>query len=168
MLELKVHDDDREVVLQFEHSLLSLSKWESRTKKPFMTSQQKTPTELIDYFKDMLLSPVDPNYVLTLEPEQMDTLAKYINEPQTASKVPQQDKTAFNDEVITSELIYFWLTAMKIPFVPTEEWHISRVMMLVQITNFKNQPAKRRKPAEVMQDWRAINERQKKMLGTSG
>lgn len=169
MLELKVHDREHEVVLKFEHSLLSLSKWESKHKKPFMSRDQKTPTELFEYFQDMLLSPEDdPDLVYLLSPEQMDELGDYINQPQSASSVPDDGKKQINSETITSELMYYWLVAMKIPFQPTESWHVSRVLMLVQITNYKNQPAKKRRPAEVMADWRRINEERKQKYNTSG
>lgn len=169
MLELKVNDGDHEVVLQFEHSLLSLSKWESRTHKAFMTVVEKTPTELLDYFEDMLLSPEDDRkLVYVLSPAQMDELAVYINTPQTASSVPDEVRKKFNPEIITSELIYYWLVGMKIPFHPVEGWHLSRLMMLVQITNYKNQPAKKRKTHEVMTDWIRLNEERKKQYGTNG
>lgn len=168
MLELKVHDGDREVVLQFEHSLLALSKWEAKHKKPFLTTSARPPTEMIDYFQCMLVSPeVDPDLVYMLEPSELDDIANYMNDSQTASSVPRQP-SKLAAEVTTSELIYYWLVALKIPFQPTETWHLNRVMMLIEITNYKNQPAKKRKPSEVMSDWRAANERQKKMFGTNG
>lgn len=169
MLELKVYDGEEAVMLKFEHSLLSLSKWEAKNKKPFLTTLTKSPSELTSYFKDMLVSPEGRGeLVFRLEPEQLDALVKYINDPQTASSVPQEKTTKFNPETTTSELIYYWLTELKIPFHPTETWHLNRLMMLVQITNYKKQPPKKRKPTEVMKDWATINERQKKLLGTSG
>lgn len=169
MLELKVHDGDREVVLQFEHSLLSLSKWESKHKVPFMIDRQKTNEEMLDYFVDMLLSPdVDSNLVYGLSPNQMDRIINYINTPQTASSVPPDVKTLYNSETITSELIYYWLSALRVSFQPTETWHISRIMMLVQIAGYKQQPAKKRNPKEVMTDWIRINEERKKKFGTRG
>lgn len=169
MLELTVYDNEEAVKLKFEHSLLSLSKWEAKHKKAFLTNLTKSPTELVDYFQDMLLSPEDRgDLVYRLDPKQLDELAKYINDPRTASSVPQEKTTKFNPETTTSELIYYWLAELKIPFHPTETWHLNRLMMLVQITNYKKQPPKKRKPSEVMKDWATINERQKRMLGTNG
>jgi hypothetical protein len=170
VLELIVNDGDEEVALRFEHSLLSLSKWESRTRKVFLSrTEQKSHSELLDYFQDMLLSPEGrPELVYLLSPEQMDRIANYINEDQTASSVPQEGPKQVNPETITSELIYYWLVAMRIPFHPVESWHLSRCMMLVQITNYKNQPPKKKNPRDVMRDWRQENERRKKLLGTTG
>lgn len=170
MLKLEVLDEDEKVVLKFEHSLLSLSKWEARNKKAFLTRDTKTPSELVDYFADMLVSPEDrTDLVYSLSPAQMDQLTDYMNDPQTASSVPQEkNPSRFAAETVTTELIYYWLTELRIPFHPTETWHINRLMMLVQITNYKKQPPKKRKPTEVMNDWRVENARRLKMLGTSG
>jgi hypothetical protein len=167
VLEFKVLDgEDDEVVLQFEHSLLSLSKWEARTKRPFLSPRPMTPMELIDYFGDMLVSPdVDPALVYALKPQHMEALSDYIKDTRTASSVPSSGKPPHNPETITSELIYYWLTALKIPYRPVETWHLNRLMMLVQITNFKNTPPKKRSEKEIMTDWAAQNKRQKEILG---
>lgn len=169
MLEFVVATDERTVTLEFEHSLLSISKWEAKYKVPFMIDRQKTPTELVDYYQMMLVTPgFDKRLVYALGPEQLDMLADYINEQRTASSVPSEPPKSGQKETVTSELIYFWLTALRIPFQPTETWHISRLLMLVQITGYKQQPEKKRKPREVMADWREQNERQKKILGITG
>ena len=169
MLELQVHDGEMEVTLQFEHSLLSLSKWEGRTQKPFLTTVQKSPSELVEYFQDMLVSPEsDPNVVYGLNPGQLDRLSDYINESLTASSVPDDGPRKFNAEQITSELIYYWMSALRVPFYPTETWHLSRTMMLIQIAGYKQQPPKKRKPAEVMSDWRRLNDERKKKYNSNG
>lgn len=166
MLTLTVQNDQQQLELKFEHSLLSLSKWEARTKKPWLSRDPKSPGQLMDYFQDMLLPPEDdPDLVFLLKPEQMEALVNYIGDSQTASSVPDDGKKEFNPEVITSELIYYWMVAMKIPFQPAETWHLNRLMMLIQITNFKNQPPKKRSASDVMADWYAKNKEQKKRLG---
>ena len=168
MLELRVHDGERDVVLQFEHSLLSLSKWESKHKIPFLARRIKTNDELIDYFQDMLLPPGDPRMVYMLDPQQLEDLGQYINDPMTASSVPNEETRKFQEETITSELIYYWLVALEIPFTPTETWHVNRIVMLVQITSYKKQPPKKRPPGDVMAKWRELNEQRKKMFNTNG
>jgi hypothetical protein len=169
VLELKVHDGEREVVLKFEHSLLSLSKWESKYKKAFLTNAQKTPGELVDYFQMMLVTPEEAtDLVLSLDPGQMEELANYINEVRSASSVPDEGKKQTNQEIVTSELIYYWLSALRISFQPTETWHLSRIMMLVQIAGYKQQPEKKRRPREVWTDWIQENERRKKLFKTEG
>lgn len=168
MLELVVIDENREVMLKFEHSLLSLSKWESRTRKPFLTNQHKTEEELIEYFQDMLVSPEDRrDLVYLLDPKELEEVREYMNSNLSASTVPAQKKE-YNPEVITSELVYYWLSGLSIPFQPTETWHISRVMMLVQIASYKQQPPKKQKSTDVMKDWARINEERLKKYGTTG
>jgi hypothetical protein len=168
MLELDVMTDEGTVTLRFEHSLRSLSKWESKHKKAFLHGD-KRPTEMLDYYQCMLLSPdIDPDLIYGLDPKQLDRLSDYINENQTASHVPQEETTSqFNPEITTSELIYFWLTALKINW-EVQDWHLSRCMMLIQITSYKQQPPKKRNPKQVMSDWRQENERRKKLFNTSG
>jgi hypothetical protein len=169
VLELKVHDEDREVVLQFEHSLLSLSKWEEKHKKPFLASASKKHEEMIDYFGDMLLNPEEsPDIVYRLDPTQMDRLTDYINESRTASAVPEEKNVNGVVEIVTSELMYYWLVALEIPFHPVETWHVSRLTMLIKITNFKKQPAKKRNPKELLSDWASLNQRNKERFGTTG
>lgn len=170
MLELNVWDGEENVSLQFEHSLLSMSKWESKHKKPFLSKAPKLHEEMIDYFQDMLLTPVDPLVVYRLAPEQMDHLTLYINDYPGASSVPKEDtKPPLNPEIVTSELIYAWLTMLRIPFTPTETWHINRIMMTIEIVNFKQTPEDQRKKRpvkDVMADWRVENEKRLKMFKT--
>jgi hypothetical protein len=168
VLELKVLDGEREVVLQFEHSLLSLSKWESKHKKAFLATPMKTSIDMIDYFESMLLTPgEDTDLVYRLDPEQLDQLANYVNTPQTASSVPKNLNRKSNNEIVTSELIYYWMTAMRIPF-EAQTWHLSRLMILIEITNFKSQPEKKRRPMEMYSQWREMNARNKERFGTTG
>lgn len=168
MLELEVENEGKTVKLQFEHSLRSLSKWESKFKIAFLASREKTPSQMLDYYQCMLLSPdVDPDFVYLLSPQQMDDLTNYINEDCTASSVPHEGTTQYNAEVTTSELVYFWMTALKINW-EAQDWHFSRLMMLIQITSYKQQPPKKRNPREVITDMRRENERRKKMFNTTG
>lgn len=165
MLELTVFDGKKNVVLEFEHSLLSLSKWEAKYQIPFQGRTAKSPDQMVDYFQDMLLSrKVDRNLVYRLTPDQYQELTTYINSSRTASSVPVE-KNSGSSEVMTAELIYYYLAELNIPFEPTNSWHLSQTMMLIQMTAFKKQPEKKRKPGEVMRDWRAQNEKNKQILG---
>jgi hypothetical protein len=168
MLELDVLTDDGTVKLRFEHSLRSLSKWESKHLKAFMTNEAKSPSLMMDYYQCMLLDDADPDLLYGLSPKQLDELSDYINSNQSASHVPQEEtQSQYNPEVTTSELVYFWMTALKINW-EAQDWHFSRLMMLIQITSYKQQPPKKRNPAQVMSDWRQENERRKKLFNTSG
>lgn len=170
MLELEVMTDEGTVKLQFEHSLRNLSKWEEKFKISWFASREKLPSQMLDYYQCMLLSTdVDPDLVYGLSPNQLDELTEYINESRTASSVPQGRPT-HNPEITTTELVYYWMTALKINW-EAQDWHFSRLMMLIEITSYKNQPEdkkKRRTAGEVMTDWRQENERRKKLFNTSG
>lgn len=170
MLELKVIDGSRQVVLQFEHSLRSISKWEQKNQKPFLTNQ-RTALEMIDYFKEMLLNKDEsPEMVYLLDPEQMEILAKYVNSPESASSVPPDDepKTGVKEQV-TSELVYYWMTELNIPW-EAQDWHYNRLTMLVRIANFKKQAANPKKPNKraFMSDWRTANEKNRKRFNSNG
>lgn len=168
MLELRVTQDNKSVLLKFEHSLWSIAKWESKTKKAFLGHAQKTATEMIEYYEEMLVSPSNRELVYLLEPEQLEELTRYINSQRTASSVPEMsNKSPLNQETVTSELIYYWMVASKIPF-EAEKWHISRLMMLIRITNYKNAPPEKQNKAQMMAKWKEINDQRKAKYGTSG
>ena len=167
MLELKVYDDETEVVLQFEHSLRSLSKWEEKNKKAFLATPMKNSVDMIDYFQDMLLTDVDPTIIYRLSPGQLDELSDYINESRTASSVPKDSSRKGQPEVVTSELVYYWMTTLKINW-EAQDWHLTRLMILIQITNYKSQPEKKTSTAEKLRNWYEMNERNKKIFGTDG
>lgn len=165
MLELTIHDGSREVVLQFEHSLRSVSKWESKHRKPFL-SKERTVLEMIDYYKEMILTEgADPNLVYGMSPEQLEQLAKYINEPQTASSVPREP--GIQQETVTSELMYYWIAELNIDW-EVQDWHLSRLLMLVQIANYKKQPAKKQSPGKFQASWQAANEAAKRRFNSNG
>lgn len=169
MLELTVYDQGKAVKLAFEHSLLSVSKWEALYKKPFHTPEPKPYDEMLEYCKFMLLNrKKSPELVYALEPEQFERLLDYIADTPSASSVPTDPNQAPSREVLTSELIYYWMTELNIPFQPTETWHLQRLMMLIQIASHKKQPPKKQNPNKVSRDWAAENERRKKLFMTKG
>lgn len=166
MLELKVYDRGREIVLKFEHSLRSLSKWESKYKKPFLVDKH-TADEMIDYYQCMLLNKkADPNLVFRLSPEQLEAVGKYINTSQTASSVPR-DAGKPSEEQVTSELVYYWMGQLEINW-EAQDWHLSRLMMLIQITNYKKQPPKKQRASDIRDKWLAANAKRKKELNSNG
>lgn len=168
MIELEVEVEGKIVPLRFEHSLRSLSKWESKHRVAFLSpDREKSPAEMVEYYQDMLLSPEEPELVYLLGPKQQEELTHYINANLTASSIPDQGPPQYNSEITTSELIYFWMVALKINW-EAQDWHLSRLMMLIQITSYKQQPPKKRNPKEVIMDMRRENERRRKLFNTSG
>jgi len=143
--------------LKLEHSLISISKWESKWCIPFIDSE-KTNEQVLDYIKCMTLnSDVDPMVYYRLTRENIQAINNYIAAPMTASKVnpdPNQRKTT--SEYVTSELIYYWMIAYNIP-VAFEKWHLNRLIMLIQICSEKNKPDRKLSKAETMKRHRALN-----------
>jgi hypothetical protein len=167
VLRLEISHYDGVETVEFEHSLLSLSKWESKHKKPYLTETPKTPGEMIDYFQAMIVSPdVDENIVYALDPDQMELLTEYLGESHTASSVPTRDGRP-SREVVTSELVYYWMVELGIPF-EAERWSFTRLMMLIQIVNFKRNPPKKQSSAAIQQDWAAINAQRLAKYNTTG
>lgn len=164
MLEV-IHGDN---VLQFEHSLLSLSKWEARTKKAFMATHTKSNEDMIDYYGDMLMTPgVRAEVIYELPPQVLTDLNDYINDSQTAAKAPESDAKG-SAGVVTSDLIYSWLVLSKIPIHPTETWHLNRVMMLINLVQAAHQPPKKKSRGERLAQWAATNEANKKFFKSKG
>lgn len=153
--------------LQLEHSLVSLSKWESKWCKPFLTKDIKTHEESIDYIRCMTITQnVDPIVYRFITNEEMDQVNQYIEAPMTATTF-SNNKESINREIITSEIIYYWMIALNIPF-ECQKWHLNRLITLINVCNIKNTPPKKMNKRDVMSRNRALNEARRKKLGTRG
>lgn len=155
--------------LMLEHSLLSISKWEAKWKKPFLTNNQKTTEELLDYIRCMTITKNVSEQVYRAIPSISGVLEKikeYIEDPMTATTF-SDDNTPGQRRIITSELIYYWMTALQIPF-ECQQWHIHRLLVLIRICNIENQPKKKMPKREVMKRNRALNAARRKAHNTHG
>ncbi len=157
-----------EKTLQLEHSLISLSKWESKWCKPFIGNSDLTNNELIDYIRCMTITQnVPPETYLGLTEKNFREVNEYINAPMTATTVRDMGKKTGHRQIITSELIYYWMIALNIP-AEYQKWHLNRLLTLIQVCNIKNQPEKKRPMAEVMRENAALNAKRRAQLHTSG
>ena len=121
------------VELTLEHSLLSLSKWESKWKKPFI-DREHSIDEFNDYIRCMTLTKnVDPNVYEALTDDIRKIIQKYIDDPMTAAVVHDDGTTRRSTKFTTSDLIYYWMVEAGIPFDPCEKWHLNRLLMLIRI-----------------------------------
>ena len=153
--------------LHLEHSLLSISKWESKWHKPYLSKEEKTVEEMIDYIRCMTISQnIDPNVYKCLTQENINDIVKYMEDPMTATTVNTHQKPS--REIVTSELIYYWMTALNIPFDPCQKWHLNRLLMLIQVCSIKSQPAKKMSRAEIMRRNTQLNAARRAKYGTSG
>ena len=159
----------KEQTLSLEHSLVSLSKWEAKWHKPYLGKEPKTVEEFIDYVRCMTLTQnVDPNVytVLSSRPGLLAEVSAYIDESMTATTFPKRNGSP-NREIITAEIIYYWMVSYNIPF-ECQKWHLSRLLTLINVCNVKNAPQKKMSRQEVMARNRALNAARRKKLNTKG
>lgn len=158
----------KEYTLCLEHSLVSISKWESKWCKPFLGDKELTIEETIDYIKCMTLTQNVPDEVYSrLTTSNIDDVRQYISAKKTASWVNHQGGSSGNGKQITSELIYYWMIQLNIP-VEFQKWHLSRLLMLIDICNAENQGSKKMSRQEVMAQNRALNAARRKQHHTKG
>ena len=153
--------------IRLEHSLVSLSKWESKWKKPFLSNKDKTREEIIDYVRCMTTTQnVDPTVYNFISGENMKKINEYLEAPMTATTFSNQDKST-SREIITSELIYYWMIALNIPF-ECQKWHLNRLLTLIKVCSIKNQPPKKMNKKDVMSRNAALNAQRRKQLNSKG
>lgn len=155
--------------LQLEHSLVSLSKWESKWNKAFLSKRDKTYEETLDYIRCMTITKnVDPEAYLYLSNENIDAINRYIDAPMTATYFREDDdRRGGSRETVTSELIYYWMISLNIPF-ECQKWHLNRLLTLIKVCNIKNAPPKRRSRREIMSQNAKLNAARRKQLNTRG
>lgn len=160
--------ETEDVVLELEHSLISLSKWESKYKKPFLSSGEKTNEELIDYVKTMIVTPnVDIDILRRCSANHIEQIQNYIDSSESATTFGSMPDRKGSNEVITAELIYYWMVAFNIPF-ECQYWHLNRLFALIRICNIKNSKPKKMSRHELAERNRRLNEERRKALGSSG
>ena len=155
-------------VVELEHSLASMSKWESKFEKPFLGKSEKTTDETVEYIKCMVVTPnFDYNILNYLSNSNLHEINKYIDSKQTATTFNQIADKKNNAEVVTSELIYYWMIAFNIPF-SCENWHLNRLLTLVRICNVKNSKPKKMSRTELAQRNAMLNAERRARLNSSG
>lgn len=156
------------VTLQLEHSLVSLSKWESKWCKPFLSNKGLTDEESLDYIKCMVISKnVNPEVFDHFTKENVKAVIDYINAPMTATTFSKEDNSKTNKEVITSELIYYWMIAYNIPS-EYQKWHLNRLLTLIRVCGIKNAPPKKMGKGEIMRNNAALNAARRAKLHSKG
>lgn len=155
--------------ITMEHSLISLSKWEARWKKPYLSKAPKTKAEILDYFRCMTIGQAPEPYVYqALSKENLEKIADYISDPMTATTIYEYDKQGSSRETVTSELIYYWMIAQQIP-TEYEKWHLNRLMTLIKVCAIKNNPNQKKMSRQaIAKQNRALNAARKKKYGTRG
>ena len=157
-----------EQTLELEHSLVSLSKWEQKYHKPFLTKEPKTIEETIYYIKCMTLNKnVDDMTYNLLTDEHLKKINEYIEDPMSATTITEMQRKKNNGEQVTNELIYYWMTSLNIP-VEYENWHLNRLFTMIRVCNAKNQPPKKMGKRAIMNQNRALNAARKQQYNKKG
>lgn len=159
----------REQKLTLEHSLISLSKWECKWKRPFLKPHdKKTDEETIDYISCMIVGHKDPSLDLEtmLTSENIAAIKSYIEDPMTATTFTNKPHSP-NREIITSELIYYWMIALNIP-MECEKWHLNRLLTLINVCSIKNTPSKKMKSGELAKYNSSLNAARRARMHSRG
>lgn len=154
--------------LQLEHSLVSLSKWESKWNKAFLSREEKTYEETLDYIQCMTITKnVKPEVYDCLTGDQIKQINSYIEAPMTATVFSQDPHGKASREIITSELIYYWMISLQIPF-ECEKWHLNRLLTLIKVCSIKNAPPKKMSKGATMKQYAALNAARRQKYNSKG
>lgn len=164
----KFYTNKKPQTITLEHSLVSISKWEAKWHKPFLSEGPKTLEESIDYVRCMTLTQnVNPETYNFLSKDNFAEINNYIQDPMTASTVSDKGNKRASREIVTSELIYYWMIALTIP-MKCEKWHLNRLLMLIRICEAKQEKPKKMSKGDIMRSNRSLNAARRKASGSRG
>lgn len=159
-----------EQTLAMEHSLISISKWEAKWKKPYMSKDKKSTEEILDYLRCMTIKPsnVNPLVYRALSQENLNDIYEYIKDPMTATTIHEFRPSPGRNETLTSEIIYYYMIAQNIP-IEFEKWHINRLITLIRVCAIKNNPNEKKMSASaIAKQNRALNAARRAKYKTRG
>jgi hypothetical protein len=155
------------VTLHLEHSLISISKWESHYHVPFLETQM-TSEQSRYYVKCMTLNKdVDPNVYLAINDSHMEKVLAYINDSMTATTIKETADNKKQNRFITSELIYYYMIQYGIPW-EFEKWHFNRLITLIRVCSEESKPQKKRSKSQIEKEYEEINRRNRAKFRTRG
>lgn len=179
---LRIHIEERELFdeatdkfitvggfsVNLEHSLVSLSKWEAIHEKPFLSKERKTTEEMLSYIKCMAVDrELSDEDLFGLTQKNADDISEYIDSKQSATWFSTTDDKRPSSEVVTSELIYYWIFSLQIHPI-AETWHLNRLMTLIRVFNIKNGNEKKMSQSEIAEKQRRLNAERRARYNTKG
>jgi hypothetical protein len=154
--------------LELEHSLVSLSKWESKWEVPFLGEKPKTTEMVLDYIECMILTPDPPaDWISKLSKENIEEITAYFDSKQSATWFNDHHPEPKTGETITSELVYYWLDICDIDW-QAQYWHLNRLLTLVKIHTVKQAKPKPMSRSEMLRRRRALNKQRLKEMEEGG
>lgn len=171
--------ETKPVTLCLEHSLVSLTKWETHFKKPYLSDEEKTKEEILYYIQCMTITQnVDPTVYTLLGADELKKINDYISDTATATwfnekKAEGGVPVRRNKQTITNELIYYWMVSYRIPFNPCEKWHLNRLLTLIRICNIEEskqsgKSAGKMSKRDILSQNRALNAARRQKYNTRG
>lgn len=152
--------------LELEHSLVSLSKWESKWCKPFLFHDEKTEEEILDYIRCMTINRNVPQELYyNISEKDLKSISAYIDAPMTATTFSKDQKSS--REIVTSEIIYYWMIINQIPF-ECQKWHLSRLLTLIKVCSIKNSPQKKMSRRDTLSRNAQLNAARRKNANSMG
>lgn len=173
--ETELYDEQKNEFIQIkaqtlvlEHSLVSIAKWESKWKKSYLSTKNKTYEETMDYIKCMTITKnVNPLIYKSLNREALEAINRYLNDPMTATFFSEKDDRPSGPNIITAEIVYYWMISLNIP-MECQKWHFNRLIALIKVCNIKNNPGKKMSRREILTRNQALNEERKRKYNTRG
>lgn len=158
-----------EYTITLEHSLVSISKWESKWKKTFLSKEKKSTEETLDYIKCMTITQnVKDEVYNAITDEEIEVIRAYMDDSMSATKLGgRREKVIGFREEYTSEIIYYWMISLGIPF-ECQKWHINRLLTLINVCNIKNTPPEKMNSRELARRNAEVNAARKKKYNTRG
>jgi hypothetical protein len=155
------------IVLPLEHSLVSLSKWESKWELPFLGSDDKTDEQVLDYVRMMFSGDVFPEQVIPLlKAADFDKINDYINAKMTATWFNERQQPP-SREIVTAELIYYWMISLGVPF-ECQYWHLNRLLTLIKVCSIKSKPPEKVDRATAMRQRAELNAQRRAAMNSRG
>lgn len=156
-----------ETTIRLEHSLVSISKWESKWEKPFLSKDEKTTEEVADYIRCMSDDDIPPEIIPRISQDSLTNINEYIAAKMSATWITEKPSVGKSQEILTAEIFYYWMIALNIPF-ECQYWHLNRLFMLIKVCNEKNQPPKKMSQSELAARNQRINAARKAKHKTKG
>ena len=153
--------------LVLEHSLAAIAEWESKWKKSFLSTQEKTNEETLDYINCMIVNKEETTPISYIDNNNMQLIANYIADTMTATTINNRNHKPHSREIITAEIIYYWMVSLQIPF-ECQYWHLNRLMTLINVCSIKNQGPQKMNAHEAAKQQADLNAARRAKLKSKG